>query len=93
MLRSADAANVDAVLIANPKSDLYNSNIIRSSIGCVFTNQIATGTSEEIIAYCSGKLAKYKLPTQVEFIEELPKTNVGKVLRKDLRARELAQRS
>jgi len=52
-----------------------------------------TATCEEIIAYCSGKLAKYKLPTQVEFIEELPKTNVGKVLRKDLRARELAQRS
>ena len=51
LLRSADAANVDAVLIANPKSDLYNSNIIRSSVGCVFTNQIATGTSEEIIAF------------------------------------------
>ena len=51
LLRTADAANVDAVLIANPKSDLYNSNIIRSSIGCIFTNQIATGTSEEIIAF------------------------------------------
>jgi TrmH family RNA methyltransferase len=51
LLRTADAANVDAVLIANPKSDLYNSNIIRSSVGCVFTNQIATGTSEEIIAF------------------------------------------
>ena len=51
LLRTADAANVDAVFIANPKSDLYNSNIIRSSVGCVFTNQIATGTSEEIIAF------------------------------------------
>jgi TrmH family RNA methyltransferase len=51
MLRTADAANIDAVLIANPKTDLYNPNIIRSSVGCVFTNQIATGTSEEIIAF------------------------------------------
>lgn len=51
LLRTADAANVDAVLIANPKSDLYNSNIIRSSIGCVFTNQIAVGSSEEIIQF------------------------------------------
>jgi TrmH family RNA methyltransferase len=55
LLRTADAANIDAVLIANPKSDLYNSNIIRSSVGCVFTNQIATGTSEEIIAFLKEK--------------------------------------
>lgn len=51
LLRTADAANVDAVLIANSKTDLYNPNIIRSSVGCVFTNQIATGTSSEIIAF------------------------------------------
>jgi len=51
MLRTADAANVDAVFIANPKTDLFNPNIIRSSVGCVFTNQIATGTSEDIITY------------------------------------------
>lgn len=51
ILRTADAANVDAVLIANPKNDLYNPNTIRSSVGTVFTNQIATGSSEEIIAF------------------------------------------
>lgn len=51
MLRTADAANIDAVLIADPKTDLYNPNIVRSSVGCLFTNQIATGTSEEIIEY------------------------------------------
>jgi TrmH family RNA methyltransferase len=51
MLRTADAANIDAVLIANPKTDLYNPNIVRSSVGCLFTNQIATGTSEEIIEF------------------------------------------
>ena len=51
ILRTADAANVDAVIIANPKTDLYNPNIIRSSVGCVFTNTIATGTTTEIIAF------------------------------------------
>jgi TrmH family RNA methyltransferase len=55
ILRTADAANVDAVFIANPKSDLYNSNIIRSSVGCVFTNQIAIATSEEMIAFLKEK--------------------------------------
>lgn len=51
ILRTADAANIDAVIIANPKTDLYNPNIIRSSVGCVFTNQIATGTTSEIISF------------------------------------------
>ena len=55
LLRTADAANVDAVIIANPKTDLYNPNIIRSSVGCVFTKQIATGTTSEIIAYLQSK--------------------------------------
>ena len=52
-----------------------------------------TATSQEMIDYCTGKLATYKLPTQIEFIGELPKTNVGKVLRKDLRAMELAKKT
>jgi TrmH family RNA methyltransferase len=51
ILRTADAANIDAVIIANPKSDLYNPNIVRSSVGCLFTRQIAVGTTEEVIAY------------------------------------------
>ncbi|MDH3322514.1 MAG: RNA methyltransferase [Flavobacteriaceae bacterium] len=51
LLRTADAANLDAVIIANPKTDLYNPNIIRSSVGCVFTNQIVSGTTDEIISY------------------------------------------
>ncbi|MDG3581322.1 TrmH family RNA methyltransferase [Galbibacter pacificus] len=55
LLRTADAANLDAVIIANPKSDLYNPNIIRSSVGCVFTNKIATGTTMEIIEYLQLK--------------------------------------
>lgn len=51
LLRTADAANLNAVIIANPKTDLYNPNIIRSSVGCIFTNQIAIGTTKEIIGY------------------------------------------
>lgn len=51
LLRTADAAGLDAVLLANPKTDIYNPNIIRSSIGCVFTTQIATGTTSEIISF------------------------------------------
>lgn len=51
MLRTCDAAKVDAVIIANPKTDLYNPNIVRSSVGCLFTNQIATATTEEVIAF------------------------------------------
>ena len=51
LLRTADAANLDAVLIANPKTDIYNPNIIRSSVGCVFTNQIATANTAAIISF------------------------------------------
>ncbi len=42
-------------------------------------------TSEEIIAFCRKELTNYKVPKLVEFRTELPKTNVGKILRKDLR--------
>lgn len=65
LLRTADAANIDAVLIANPKSDLYNPNIVRSSVGCLFTNQIAVGTTEEVIAYLKlNKISIYSATLQ-----------------------------
>lgn len=51
LLRTCDAANLDAVIIANPKTDLYNPNIIRSSVGTIFTNSIATGSTSEIIDF------------------------------------------
>ncbi|WP_439152820.1 TrmH family RNA methyltransferase [Winogradskyella sp.] len=51
LLRTADAANIDAVIITNPKSDLYNPNIIRSSVGCVFTTQIALASSNKAISF------------------------------------------
>ncbi len=48
-------------------------------------------TEKEVIDYCDTKLAKYKLPVSVEFRQELPKSNVGKILRKDLRTQEEAK--
>jgi long-chain acyl-CoA synthetase len=48
-------------------------------------------TAKEVIDYCGTKLAKYKLPVEIEFRQELPKSNVGKVLRKDLRIQEEAK--
>jgi RNA methyltransferase, TrmH family len=63
LLRTADAANLDAVIIANPKSDLYNPNIVRSSVGCLFTRQIATGTTQEIIAFLKERKINFYCAT------------------------------
>ena len=46
-----------------------------------------TATEKELLEYCKGNLAPYKLPTRIEFRADLPKTNVGKVLKKDLRTK------
>jgi long-chain acyl-CoA synthetase len=46
----------------------------------------ATLTDEEIVAHCKLELASYKVPKQVRFLDALPKSAVGKILRKDLRA-------
>ncbi|MDQ5986985.1 MAG: Long-chain acyl-CoA synthetase [Syntrophus sp. SKADARSKE-3] len=51
-----------------------------------------TATQEELIEFAKTKLATYKLPSEIEFRKELPKSTVGKVLRKELRAEELAKR-
>ena len=50
-------------------------------------------TAEEISAYCQKNMAKYKAPTQIEFRRELPKSHVGKVLRKILREEEETKKS
>lgn len=55
VLRTADAAKIDAVILADPKTDLYNPNIVRSSVGALFTNQIATGSTQEIITFLKEK--------------------------------------
>ena len=55
VLRSADAAGADAVLICDPLTDLYNPNLIRASIGAVFTVPMVACTSEEAIAFLQAK--------------------------------------
>jgi TrmH family RNA methyltransferase len=51
ILRTADAAGVDAVIICDPQTDFYNPNIIRSSIGCIFTKQVAAASSEDTLQW------------------------------------------
>lgn len=51
LLRTADAAGLDGLIIANPKTELYNPNAIRSSLGSIFTMQIATASTDEIIRF------------------------------------------
>jgi len=45
----------------------------------------ATADAEALIAFCQGRLAKYKCPKQVRFLDALPKTPIGKILKKELR--------
>ena len=66
ILRTADAAGVDAVIIANPKTELFNPNVIRSSLGSVFTTNIATGSSTEVIDF----LLKNKINIYSTFIKK-----------------------
>ena len=51
-----------------------------------------TATEEEIIEFCKKNLAAYKVPKLIEFVDELPKSAVGKVLRRILREREELKR-
>ncbi len=51
MIRTADAAGIDAFILANPITDIYNPNIIRSSLGGVFTVQIGMGITNEVLAW------------------------------------------
>jgi len=74
----------DAVTIGVP--DEYRGETVKVF---VVVNPGETLTEEEIIAHCKERLAAYKVPRMVEFRDELPKTMVGKVLRKVLRAEEL----
>ena len=55
ILRSADAAGADAVIVCDPLTDMYNPNLIRSSIGAIFTVPVATATSEETIKWLKDK--------------------------------------
>jgi long-chain acyl-CoA synthetase len=45
-----------------------------------------TATEEELMVHCREKLAGYKCPKKIEFWDDLPKTAIGKILRKDVKA-------
>lgn len=55
LLRTADAAGLDAVIISQSVVDLYNPNVIRSSIGCLFTVPVAMGTNREVLEFLTQK--------------------------------------
>lgn len=55
VLRSADAAGADAVIICDPRTDLYNPNLIRASIGAIFTVPCVACSSEEAISFFKEK--------------------------------------
>jgi long-chain acyl-CoA synthetase len=52
----------------------------------VVTKTGAAATEEALIAFCQDRLAKYKCPKHVRFVDTLPKSPIGKILRKELRA-------
>ena len=77
----------DAVAIGIP--DPYVGETVKAF---VVLKDGETATADEIIGFCKEHLAKYKVPRMVEFREELPKTMIGKVLRKALREEEMRKR-
>lgn len=89
---------IDEVLYQHPKvqeavavgiPDTYRGETVKAYI---VLKPGETSTAEEIIAFCRGKLAAYKAPKLVEFRTSLPKSVVGKILRKILRAEEEGQK-
>jgi len=55
ILRSADAAKVDAVIVCDKKTDIFNPNAIRSSLGCIFTNQLVCCSNDECYTWLKEK--------------------------------------
>ena len=55
VLRSADAARADAVIVCDPLTDLYNPNLIRASLGGIFTVPTVAASSEETIAWLKAR--------------------------------------
>ena len=90
--------DIDEVYYGNPKvEECCSIGIPDAKSGekvklFIVLKQGQTATAEEMKEYGKAHLAVYKLPSEVEFRTELPKTNVGKILRKELRAQELEKR-
>jgi TrmH family RNA methyltransferase len=58
IMRTADAAGIDAVIVCDPLTDIYNPNVIRSGVGCIFTRQVVTCSSKEAIDWLKQKKIK-----------------------------------
>lgn len=58
ILRTADAAGVDAVIVNDLKTDIYNPNVIRASQGAVFTAPIVLSSVDETAAFCKNNKIK-----------------------------------
>ena len=89
--------DIDEVLFEHPKvkeavavgvPDKYRGETVKAFVAL---KDGETATEEEIIAFCRERLAAYKAPTSVEFRSELPKSLIGKILRKTLREEESAR--
>lgn len=65
IMRTADAAGVDAVLVCDPATDLFNPNTIRSSVGCIFTVPVRASTSHEALEW----LKKHHISTAATTLE------------------------
>jgi long-chain acyl-CoA synthetase len=85
---------IDDILFEHPKvlevctigvPDEYRGETVKAFVVC---KQGETISEDELIEYCRTKLAVYKGPKKIEFIDELPKTAIGKFLRRELRERE-----
>jgi long-chain acyl-CoA synthetase len=50
-----------------------------------------SATADDVIGFCQGRLAKYKCPKEIRFVDALPKSPVGKILRKELRGQARTQ--
>ncbi len=79
-------AVAEAAVVGLP--DAYRGETVRAF---VVLKPGATAKAEEIVAFCKERLAPFKVPKQVEFRSELPKSLVGKVLRRTLREEDLAK--
>jgi TrmH family RNA methyltransferase len=73
LLRTADGAGVDAVFIANPHTDMYNQHVIRSSLGCIFTLSVFTGSTYQILNWLKSNNLRIFCATleAAEFYDEV----------------------
>jgi long-chain acyl-CoA synthetase len=79
----SNPAVLEAVVIGVP--DKYRGEVVKAF---VVLKPGATATTDELLEFCRANLAKYKVPSVIEMVASLPKSAVGKVLRRELREKE-----